>query len=150
MKRLGIASEQCSQFVVENLYDLLSGCNTANNWFTQRFFLNTRNEFPGDLKIDIRFEQRQAHLAQRCVDIRLADYAMPSELFENFLKLVAKLWKHNLITRPPCARSPAREARARPGLIFLVLAPAMLALRSRLLRFRRSNALRPSFLRISR
>src|SRR5207245_577668 len=150
MKRLGIASEQCSQFVVENLYDLLSGRNTANNCFTQRFFLNTRNEFPGDLKIDIRFEQRQAHLAQRCVDIRLADYAMPSELFENFLKLVAKLWKHNLITRPPGARSAAREARALPGIIFLVLAAATLSLRSRLLRFRRSNAPRPSCPQISR
>src|SRR5438309_9442664 len=101
MKRLGIASEQCSQFVVENFYDLLSGRNTANNYFTQRFFLNTRNEFSGDLKIDIPFEQRQAHLAQRSVDIRLANYAMPSELLENFLKLVAKLWKHNLIPRPP-------------------------------------------------
>src|SRR4029077_12146197 len=99
MKRRGIASEQRSQFVVENFYDLLPGRNAANNCFTQRFLLDAGNKFSGDLKIDIRFEQRQAHLTKSSIDVRLADNAMSPELFENLLKLVAKLWKHNLIMR---------------------------------------------------
>src|SRR5262249_42248893 len=99
MEWCGIASEQRSQFVMENFYDLLSGRDAADNRFTQRLLLHAGDKFSGDLKIDIRFEQRQAHLAQSSVDIRLADNPMPTEIFENLLKLVAKLWKHNLITR---------------------------------------------------
>src|SRR4029077_9379893 len=118
MKRRGIASEQRSQFVVENFYDLLPGRNAANNCFTQRFLLDAGNKFSGDLKIDIRFEQRQAHLTKSSIDVRLADNAMSPELFENLLKLVAKLWKHDLITRSRGRdRQHARRVRS-PELFF--------------------------------
>src|SRR5437899_6987437 len=140
MKRLGIASEQRSQFVVENFYELLSGRNTANNRFAQRFFLYVRNESSGHLEIDIRFEQRQAHLTQSGVDIRLADNAMPTELLENFLKLVAKLWKHHH-RRSASSRPAFARQRVPVQIISLALALLLLVAPPRLLQFRRSNAL---------
>src|SRR5438067_11946293 len=118
MKRRGIASKERSQLVVENFYDLLPWRNTANNCFTQRFLPDASNEFSCDLKIDIRFEQRQAHLTQSSVDIRFADNPMPTELFENFLKLVAKLWKHNVITRSRAAIASKRGACAAQNYFF--------------------------------
>src|SRR5262245_4076782 len=96
-KRLRIAAEERGQFVVENFYDLLTRRNAAKHSFPERFFFYAGNEFSGDLKIDIRFKQRHAHLAQRGIDVRLADDAMPTEIFENLLKFVAKLWKHSVI-----------------------------------------------------
>ena len=62
--------------------------------FAKRFLFYARNKFSGDLKIDICFEQRHPNLAQRSVDVRFADNAVPTEVFENLLKFVAKLRKH--------------------------------------------------------
>src|SRR5215471_3511579 len=96
-KRLRIAAEQRGQFVVKNFDDLLTRRNAAKHSFAERFFFYTGNEFSGDLKIDIRFKQRHAYLAQRGIDVRLADDAMPTKIFENLLKFVAKLCKHDVI-----------------------------------------------------
>jgi hypothetical protein len=79
---------------VENFYDLLTGRNAAKHTFAKRVLLYAGNEFSGDLKINIRFEQRHPNLAQRSVDVRLADNAVSTEVFENLLKFVAKLRKH--------------------------------------------------------
>ena len=57
------------------------------------FSLTLAMNFSGDLKIDIGFEQRQANLAQRGVDVRLVDHAMSTKLFEDVLKFVARVVK---------------------------------------------------------
>jgi hypothetical protein len=93
-KRLCIAAEQRGQFVVKDFYDLLTGRNAAKHSFAERFLFYAANEFSGDLKIDVGFKQCQAHVAQCSVDVRLADNAVPTEFFENLLKLIAELWKH--------------------------------------------------------
>src|SRR5438128_1861291 len=80
---------------MKNLYDLLTRRNAANDSFTDRFLFYPGNKFSGDLEIDIRFKQCQAYLPQRSVDVRLADNAVPTKIFENLLKFVAKLWKHD-------------------------------------------------------
>ena len=49
-----------------------------------------------DLEIDIRFEQREAHLPQRVVDVRLADRAVTAQVLEDVLKFIAELRKHYL------------------------------------------------------
>src|SRR3954447_11159621 len=96
MKRLRVATKQQGQFRVENFYDLLTRRNTANNRFTERFLFYASNEFSGDLKINIRFKQRHANLTQCSVDVRLADNAVSTEVFENLLKSIAKLGKHDV------------------------------------------------------
>ena len=80
---------------MKNFYDLLTRRNAAKYTFAKRLFFYASNEFSGDLKINIRFEQRHPNLAQRSVDVRFADNAVSTEVFENLLKLVAKLRKHH-------------------------------------------------------
>lgn len=79
---------------MENFYDLLTRCNAAKNGFSKRFLFNACNEFFGDLKIDVGFEQSQAHLPQGCVDVRFADRAVSTQLFEDVLKFVRELGEH--------------------------------------------------------
>src|SRR5437762_10991403 len=98
VKRREITYEQRSQLVMEDFYDLLTGRDAAENSFAERFCFYPPDEFSGDLKIYIRFEQRQAHLTQRGVHVRFADNAVPTQILENFLKLVAKLWKHAVVS----------------------------------------------------
>ncbi len=69
-KRLCVAAKQHRQFIVKNFYDLLTRRNAAKYTFAKRFLFYASNEFSGDLKINIRFEQRHPNLAQRSVDVR--------------------------------------------------------------------------------
>src|SRR4029450_3120209 len=80
---------------MKNFYDLLAGRNAAEHSFSKRSFFNTPNKSFGDLKIDISFEQSQPHMAQCGIDVRFADRAMTTQLFENVLKFVRKLGKHD-------------------------------------------------------
>ena len=93
-KWLCVAAKQHRQFIVKNFNDLLTRRNAAKHTLTERFFFYASNEFSGDLKINIRFEQRHPNLAQCSIDIRFADNAVSAEVFENLLKFVAKLRKH--------------------------------------------------------
>ena len=95
---LRVAAEKRGQFVMKNFYDLLTGRDAAENSFAERFFFYPRDEFSGDLKIYISFEEREAHLTQRSVHVGFADNAVPTQVLENFLKLVAKLWKHGVVS----------------------------------------------------
>jgi hypothetical protein len=80
---------------VENFDDLLTGRNAAKNGFSKRLLFDARNESLGDLKIDVGFEQSQAYLAQRGIDVRFTDRTVPTQLFEDVLEFVRKLRKHD-------------------------------------------------------
>src|SRR4029453_7972852 len=144
--------------IVENFYDLLPGCDAAKHGFPQRLFLYLGNEFLCDLKIDIRFQQREAHLTQRGVDIRFANRAVAAQLFENLLQLVAELWKHRIRRvaskngRFPKLPTAVKETAAplRYRFISSVLAPLAFPPLPRPLRFRKSSAPRLFCLPISR
>src|SRR5438552_18456321 len=97
MKRLRIPAEQRNQFAMKNFYDLLTRRNAAKHSFAERFLFYAGNEFSGDLKIDVGFKQCHANVAQCSVDVRFADNPVPTEFFENLLKLVAKLWNSDVI-----------------------------------------------------
>src|SRR6266478_2049124 len=81
---------------MKNFYDLLTWRDATKNSFPERLFFYPPDEFSGDLKIYISFEEREAHLTQRSVHVGFADNAVPTQILENFLKLVAELWKHSL------------------------------------------------------
>src|SRR2546421_10055058 len=95
IERSGIATEQDRQFVIENLNDLLTGGDAAQDRFAQRLVFHARDEIFRDLKIDIRFEQREPDLAQRGIDVLLADFSATAEILENLLQLIAQLRKHD-------------------------------------------------------
>ena len=91
IERGGVASEECGQLVVKNLHDLLPGRDAPQNFFAQRLLFHARDETLRHLEIDIRFQERQPHLPQGIVDVRLRDRTMPAQVLENILKLVAEL-----------------------------------------------------------
>ena len=99
IKRRGVAAEQDRQFIVENLNDLLAWRDAAQNGFAERFVFDARDESLRDFKIDIGFEQREADLSQRGVDIRFADFSVATEIFEDLLQLVTELRKQ-IISSP--------------------------------------------------
>src|SRR5437773_8791540 len=86
---------------MKNFYDLLTWPDAAKNSFPERLFFDLRDESFGDLKIYICFEEREAHLTQRSVHVGFADNAVPTQILENFLKLVAELWKHAVVSAAP-------------------------------------------------
>src|SRR4051812_13072356 len=81
---------------MKDFYDLLTRRNTAKHSFAERFLFYASNEFSGDLKVNICLKQRHANLTQCSVDVRLADNAVSTEVFENLLKSIAKLGKHDV------------------------------------------------------
>src|SRR5258708_23774920 len=94
IQRRSVAAEQDRQFVVENLNDLLAGRDAAEHCLTERFLFDAGYEFFGDFKIDIGLEQREPDLAQRGIDILLADFSVTAEILENLLQPTAELRKH--------------------------------------------------------
>ena len=83
---------------MEYFDDLLSGRDTAQDGLAQRLFFDSSDESFRDLKINIGFEQCQADLAQRVIDVRFANCAMTPQVLEDLLQFVAELGKHRLIT----------------------------------------------------
>ena len=79
---------------MENLNDLLTRGNAAQNFFAQGFFFDARDETFRDLKINVGFKQSESDLAQRTVDVGFANRAMAAQVLENVLQLVAELRKH--------------------------------------------------------
>ena|SRR5205823_4778344 len=80
---------------MKNLNDLLARRDTAQDFLAQSFFLYAGDKTFRDLEIDIRFEQREAHLPQRVVNVRLADRAVTAQVLEDVLKLIAELREHD-------------------------------------------------------
>src|SRR3989442_1291560 len=85
IKRHAVAAEERSQLIVENLNDLLTRGDAAQNVFAERFCLDTRDEIFRDLKIDVGLEQSEPDLAQRAVDVGFADLPMAAQVLENIL-----------------------------------------------------------------
>ena len=113
---------------MKNLNDLLAGRDAAQHFLAQRFFFDARDEILGDLKINIRFQQREPHLPHRIIDVRLADRAMPAQILEDVLKLIAELRKHNEISVPPAplifsSSSLAPEQAGPPAAAVLMAGP---------------------------
>src|SRR5262249_24064211 len=52
IQRRGVAAEQDRQFVIENLNDLLTGGDAAEDGLAQRLVFDARDEFFRDLKVD--------------------------------------------------------------------------------------------------
>ena len=71
IERGRVASEKRGQFVVKNLHHLLPGRDAPQHFFAQRLLFHARDETLRDLEIDIRFQEREPHLPEGIVDIRL-------------------------------------------------------------------------------
>ena len=89
-----LGAEQRNHLVVDDFDDLLPGLDAGDHLFAERLILHAGDELLGDLEIDIRIEQRHAHLAQRLGDVRFADLAEAPQVSEGLLKFIAESVKH--------------------------------------------------------
>ena len=74
---------------MDDLYDLLTGLNALNDLLPKRFGFDPLDEIARDLKIDIRFEEGHAHLAQGLGGVGLGNLAQPAQVLKGALELAA-------------------------------------------------------------
>src|SRR4051812_25338819 len=96
---------------MKNLNDLLAGRNATQHFLAERLFPNSSDELLGNLKIHICFQQSEAHLTERVIDVGLADRAVTAKVLKDVLKLIAELRKHNSLG-PGSARASRAGDRA--------------------------------------
>ena len=96
-------AEQFHQFVVDDLDDLLAGLDALDDLLADGLGLDALDEIAGDLEIDIRLEQRHAHLAQGIGDVGLGDFAEAAQVFERVLE------QRKFLTCFPDQQTPLRD-----------------------------------------
>ncbi len=79
---------QRHQFIMHNLDDLLSRGDAVENLLSERPLLRLLNEILGDLVVDVGFQQRQPHLAQRIGNVLLRQLAVPAQVLEHRLQFL--------------------------------------------------------------
>ena len=86
----GIArAEQIHQLIVNDFDDLLAGLDALDNFLAERFNLHPLDKIAGHLEIDVGFQKRLAHFAQRVARVFLGDFPQSAEVPERILQLAA-------------------------------------------------------------
>lgn len=83
------APEKLGELVPDDLDDRLVGLQAAEDFLAHGLFPHVRDEIPGDFEIDVCFEQRPAHFAERAVDIAFGEFAPSAQVFKSALQLVS-------------------------------------------------------------
>ena len=95
-QRLGLAAEQLDQFVVHHFDHLLTGRQAGEHLLTDGLGGDRGHKFPDNAEVDIRLEQRRAHLAHGFLNIFLSQRAMATQLLEDAFQAVGQILKHTL------------------------------------------------------
>ena len=86
--RLVPAAEHLDQLLVDDADHLLTGGDRVEHLLAERPLADARDEVAHDLEVHVGFEQRNAHFAQRLVEILLRDLPGGSEAAERVLEAV--------------------------------------------------------------
>jgi hypothetical protein len=82
---------------------MLLGSQRAKDVLSERLAFYVLDKVAHDADIDVRFEQRQAHLTERFLDIALGDSPLSLELLEDAFETVAEGIEHR--SEPVCRGS---------------------------------------------
>jgi hypothetical protein len=77
------AAEQLDHFVVDDLDDLLAGRDGAKHLLARGLGPDLLDEGPDDLEVDVRLQEGDAHLAERLLDVLLAEPSVAPEAVED-------------------------------------------------------------------
>jgi hypothetical protein len=77
------AAQHFHQLVMHDLDDLLGGVQPLEHVSAERLLLHRRDELAHDLQADVRFEQRDADLAQGNLQVVLGDFSPAPQLVED-------------------------------------------------------------------
>ena len=80
------AAEQLDELAVDDLHDLLGRGERRQNVLSHGLVLHAVDEGTDHLEVDVRLEERHAHLAQRLLDVLLRQPAAAAELVEDGLQ----------------------------------------------------------------
>jgi hypothetical protein len=83
---MAAAAEQLDELAVDDLHDLLSRRQRRQHVLPHGLFLHPVDEGADDLEVDVGFEERQANLAQRLLDVLLRQPTAAAELVEDGLQ----------------------------------------------------------------
>ena len=97
-------AEERHHLVADDLDHLLRRREAAENILPHGTVANTVDERLDDLEVDVGFEQREANLAQRGLDVLFRQPPLAAERLENVLEATAEGIKHEVSRR-------AREAK---------------------------------------
>ena len=94
-----VAAEQGTQFVMENLDDLLAGRDRFQHLVAHGAYFDRLDKGLGHAQFHVRLEQGEPHVAHGVGHIGLGDFAEAAELFDRAFKAVAQLVKHGVSCR---------------------------------------------------
>ncbi len=92
--RLAIGAQHLDQLVMDDLDDHLAGLDRLQHRRADRLFAHAVGEGAHNLKCNVGFQQRAAHLAQRSSDIRLAERAAAGQPVKDGTKPFLKVLEH--------------------------------------------------------
>ncbi len=79
----GLAAEDGDQFLVDDLEDLLGGVERPGDLGPERALLDVLDELAHDGQRHVGFEERDADLARRGVDVRLGEPSLAAQVLES-------------------------------------------------------------------
>jgi len=95
-RETGLAgAHQLGQLVVDDLHDLLAGCQALEDGLPERLLADARDKVADDGEVDVGFEQGKADLAHGARDRFLVELPLLAKVAEGALELVRKAVEHD-------------------------------------------------------
>ncbi len=110
--------QERDQLLVDDLHDLLAGGQAVEDLGAGRALAHAGHEVLDDLEVDVRLEQRQAHLAHGGIDVGLADSPAARQGTEGLAQPLAQRvehWWSGLLIRPAGPKQLDRRWAADSG-----------------------------------
>ena len=108
-ERAVAGAEDGGQLLVDDLDDHLAGVDVLDDVRADGALLDARHEVLDDLVVDVRLEEREAHLAHGDVDVCLGDAAVAGQAGEGVAEAVGEGVEHGGQSSGARARARARR-----------------------------------------
>ena len=106
-----LSAEQRDQLVPDDARHFLRRRELLEDALADRLLLDARGELPDDGKGDVRFEQREADLPQRRLEVVFGQLPFAAQLLEDSLDPVAEPFEHPRSSCRPVGRDGVQDTR---------------------------------------
>src|SRR5262245_14280806 len=95
VERGGLLAEQALQLAMHELDEVLLGAQAPQHLLAERVLLDRLDEVADDADVDVGLEEREADVAQRLLDVSLADPSLPPQLAPQAVELLTQGFEHD-------------------------------------------------------
>ena len=88
-------AEQADELAMNEPQEVLLGGEAAQHFLTERVPLDRFDEVPDDLQVDVGLEERQAHVAERVLDVPFGDPSLSLQLAQQGIELLRESFEHD-------------------------------------------------------